>query len=165
VTESTQFRVPTHHYTTRIILNPYLPPRRHPNINNEILMEKRALNQLVHPNIVRLHHTSSRYSLVLRRCNFTTTIRLNPPTNQPTYLSAYLPTYRLPTCLPTYPPSSQDCSKLFYLMEYTDGGELWDQLVIEGKQVLEPLPSTTTRTFLNLPTRIFLDLPTYLTYP
>ena len=57
MTESTQFRVPTHHYTTRIILNPYLPPRRHPNINNEILMEKRALNQLVHPNIVRLHHT------------------------------------------------------------------------------------------------------------
>ena len=31
--------------------------RRHPNIHNEILMEKRSLNKLEHPNIVQLYST------------------------------------------------------------------------------------------------------------
>ncbi len=30
---------------------------RHPNIVNEIQMEKKVLNQLTHPNIVTLYHT------------------------------------------------------------------------------------------------------------
>jgi serine/threonine protein kinase len=33
--------------------------RRHPNIYNEIQMEKQALNKLGHPSVVRLHHTFS----------------------------------------------------------------------------------------------------------
>lgn len=35
--------------------------RRHPNIDNEIMMEKRALNKLSHPNIVTLHSTFQDY--------------------------------------------------------------------------------------------------------
>ncbi|CAK4690025.1 unnamed protein product [Aphanomyces euteiches] len=60
---------------------------RHPNIFNEVNMEKMVLNMLRHPNIVRLYHTF------------------------------------------------QDATNLYFLMEYVAGGELWDHLVLDGKQI------------------------------
>lgn len=37
--------------------------KRHPNVNNEILMERRALTKLKpHPNIIELYHTFQDYS-------------------------------------------------------------------------------------------------------
>ncbi|OQR95477.1 3-phosphoinositide-dependent protein kinase, partial [Thraustotheca clavata] len=60
---------------------------RHPNIFNEVNMEKHVLNRLRHPNIIRLYHTY------------------------------------------------QDATNLYFLMEYTAGGELWDALTLCGKQI------------------------------
>jgi 3-phosphoinositide dependent protein kinase-1 len=44
--------------------------RRHPNIDNEILMEKRALNKLEHPNIVPLYATFQDYGTLYFQMEF-----------------------------------------------------------------------------------------------
>lgn len=38
---------------------------RHPNVINEIQMEKKVLNQLVHPNVIRMYQTFQVRDLVL----------------------------------------------------------------------------------------------------
>jgi hypothetical protein len=45
--------------------------KRHPNINNEILMEKRALQRLLlHPGIVTLHSTFQDYGTLYYQMDF-----------------------------------------------------------------------------------------------
>jgi len=86
--------------------------KRHPNVNNEILMEKRVLMRLQHPGIVRLYHTFQVRRLVLR------------------WTQCIVATNPCPSCY-----FRQDATHLYFLLEHIDGGELWNRLMDHGQQV------------------------------
>ena len=84
--------------------------KRHPNVNNEILMEKRVLSKLRHPGIIRLYHTFQVGGL---RAGLGVDCRQH-------LTLAWL---------------WQDAGHLYFLLEHVDGSELWKLLMEDEHQV------------------------------
>lgn len=95
--------------------------KRHPNIRNEILMEKAVLNRIQHPNVIRLYNT---WSVRSELCQL----------RQPLFIRCAL----------------QDQSSLYFLLEFAPGQELWHQLTQthRGTPVCVGLSTPMTAYFL-----------------